>query len=442
MLSSPSTVDKLLLLLLAVPSSAQMAARARGVPSAVPSLNIRAVSNGHAVPMLTPLSSVPSFPSLSPSLSVPAFPAPNSAPADAFAAPAPLAAATLVAPQAAARLSASAAAVQAVVDSGALSERAPAEQGRSGADASFAALTGEPFSARRDGLSAPSSPPPAAPGPSLSAPADAPSPAPAAPPGPKQSDVKVRAVTAAVIIPAQVLLIHAGGAVFAGFVVLLSFQMLRELGAMLEKGGRPVDRAAMTLAGTGVAAAVALGLPVAASLALAAAGVLLREMTGARSPDRAAWTLFGAAVLGALPAFLAPLRALPQGELLTLLAFSAAWAVDTGAYVAGKTLGRHKLAPLVSPGKTWEGSIGGFLAAAATAAAFAWAVPGLLTWPQAAGVALIVGVVGQVSGLANSMIKRAMGVKDSGTLLPGHGGALDRFDTFVLTAALLFALLA
>jgi phosphatidate cytidylyltransferase len=198
----------------------------------------------------------------------------------------------------------------------------------------------------------------------------------------------------------------------------------------------------MTLAGTGVAAAVALGLPVAAALALAAAGVLLREMTASRSPDRAAWTLFGAAVLGALPAFLAPLRALPQGELLTLMAFSAAWAVDTGAYVAGKTLGRRKLAPLISPGKTWEGSIGGFLAAAGTVAAFAWLVPGLLSWPQALGVALVIGVLGQVSGLANSMIKRAMGVKDSGTLLPGHGGALDRFDTFVLTAALLFALLA
>lgn len=439
----------LLVVLLCAPAHSVVA---RQRVASIPALPGPASVAGAVRPVTATLSPSPATPA--PSLSALAFSGPSaslspSPPASLPSKPAPALAA---AGPAAARVAASAAAVSAVADYGALREDAPAEQGRSGADASFAALTGEHFSSRRDrslpvvtfvpGNAAPDGVSAIV---TLAAPAGAPAPGTppvAPPPAPKKSDVKARAVTAAVIIPAQLLLIHLGGAVFAGFVVLLSFQMLRELGAMLEKGGRPVDRKAMTLAGTAAAASVALGLPAAAALALAGAGVLLREMTTTRSPDRAAWTFFGAAALGVLPVFLAPLRALPQGEALTLLVFAAAWAVDTGAYVAGKTLGRHKLAPLVSPGKTWEGSIGGLLAAGAVVAAFAWAVPGLLTLPQAAGVTLVIGVIGQVSGLSNSLIKRAMGVKDSGTLLPGHGGALDRFDTFVLTAALLFALLA
>lgn len=429
----------MILLAFFLPVSAHSAVltRVRAVSPAVPAVSFRAPVNASPLINGAP-SSLPLTPSLAPtpsmlSLSVPAPLAPAAVPADA---PRAIAAAQAVP----VRIAVAAESVQSVVASGALKADAPSESSRGAADASFAALTGESFTARRGDVSLPVS---ASVMPALAAPSDAPAPAPSQPPAPKKkSDVLPRAVTAAVIIPAQMLLIHLGGAVFGGFVVLLSFQMLRELGAMLEKGGRPVDRTAMTLAGTAAALAVALGAPLAAVLAGSAAAVLLREMTTTRSPDRAGWTFFGAAVLGALPAFLAPLRGLPHGEALTFLAFAAAWAVDTGAYAAGKAFGRHKLAPLISPGKTWEGSIGGAAAVALTVGGFLWLAPGLLTPLQALGVVVVMGVIGQVSGLSNSMVKRAMGVKDSGTLLPGHGGALDRFDTFVLTAALLFALLA
>jgi phosphatidate cytidylyltransferase len=121
--------------------------------------------------------------------------------------------------------------------------------------------------------------------------------------------------------------------------------------------------------------------------------------------------------------------------------FTAVWATDTFAYIVGKTLGRHKIAPVLSPKKTWEGSIGGFLAALATALAFKHFMPDLFSWRTAAIVGAAIGVVGQLSGFAASMIKRSAGVKDSGRLLPGHGGFLDRFDSFLLTAPLVYWLL-
>lgn len=102
------------------------------------------------------------------------------------------------------------------------------------------------------------------------------------------------------------------------------------------------------------------------------------------------------------------------------------WANDTGAYLVGKPLGRHKLMPRVSPGKSWEGFAGGLLAAGSVAAAvfgWKWAVMGVA-----------VGALSTVGDLTESAWKRRRGIKDSGQLMPGHGGALDRFDGFLYAA--------
>lgn len=102
------------------------------------------------------------------------------------------------------------------------------------------------------------------------------------------------------------------------------------------------------------------------------------------------------------------------------------WANDTGAYLVGKPLGRHKLWPRVSPGKSWEGFIGGLIAAALVAGAvFGWSM-----W----GVGAAVGALATAGDLTQSAWKRRLGIKDSGTLIPGHGGILDRFDGFVYAA--------
>ncbi|OGX88023.1 hypothetical protein BEN48_10390 [Hymenobacter glacialis] len=112
------------------------------------------------------------------------------------------------------------------------------------------------------------------------------------------------------------------------------------------------------------------------------------------------------------------------------------WASDIGAYAAGKTFGKHKLAPSISPGKTWEGWAGGFLLTLAVGWALTFMLPDvpLAHLLVAAGV---VAVFGPLGDLAESMLKRSVGVKDSGTFMPGHGGLLDRFDAFLLVLPVL-----
>jgi len=124
-----------------------------------------------------------------------------------------------------------------------------------------------------------------------------------------------------------------------------------------------------------------------------------------------------------------------------LLALLVTWLSDTCAYLVGRTWGRRKLSPRVSPNKTVEGAGGGLVAAALTAVLCNWGFGMGLGSGTALGVGLLLGVVGQLGDLAESMLKRSRGVKDSGTLIPGHGGMLDRIDAllFVLVSAWLLA---
>ena len=137
------------------------------------------------------------------------------------------------------------------------------------------------------------------------------------------------------------------------------------------------------------------------------------------------------------PLFAALLTLLRLGLEYFLFVLFIVWVADGGAYFAGKYLGRVKLAPAISPGKTWEGVIGGLVlvAALATAAATWKGLPISVLLPFCLGVAAI-SVVGD---LTVSMFKRTVGVKDSGTLFPGHGGVLDRIDS-IAAAAPVFAL--
>ena len=144
-----------------------------------------------------------------------------------------------------------------------------------------------------------------------------------------------------------------------------------------------------------------------------------------------------------VPAFVALARlqistdGFARGPLLVLWLILMVCAADIGAYFAGRAWGRHKLAPRVSPGKTWEGALGGLLMVAlmATAGAVNFGLP-----PLAVAVfGLGVGIFSIVGDLTESMFKRAAALKDSGTLLPGHGGLLDRIDS-VTAAAPLYAL--
>ena len=119
--------------------------------------------------------------------------------------------------------------------------------------------------------------------------------------------------------------------------------------------------------------------------------------------------------------------------LLPLSVFVFLWGNDSGAYCCGSLLGRHKLFPRISPGKSWEGSIGGAVFVLVAAWAISSFLDGqMLTLPEWLGLGLTVVVFGTWGDLVESLFKRTLGIKDSGNILPGHGGMLDRFDSSLL----------
>lgn len=113
------------------------------------------------------------------------------------------------------------------------------------------------------------------------------------------------------------------------------------------------------------------------------------------------------------------------------------WMTDSGAYFVGKTFGKHKIAPKVSPKKSWEGLIGGAICAIIVSIAAQVGLQVTSSIIAAAALGVLISVVGQTGDLLESAVKRYYGVKDSGSILPGHGGILDRFDSLFLVAILL-----
>ena len=144
-----------------------------------------------------------------------------------------------------------------------------------------------------------------------------------------------------------------------------------------------------------------------------------------------------AGILVLVPLYIALMILYTAGPMILLFALLIVWVADSGAYFAGKTMGRVKLAPQISPGKTWEGVIGGLVAVILlTILRSVWVETDLAVLVP---FCLAVGALSIVGDLTVSMFKRTAGVKDSGTLFPGHGGVLDRIDS-VAAAAPLFAL--
>lgn len=175
--------------------------------------------------------------------------------------------------------------------------------------------------------------------------------------------------------------------------------------------------------------AVALGLSLAELWSLRAAGVVavMELVVVVVGLGALAWLRANSE-----PIF-GPLR-VPSELLVTLL---AVWAADVAAYAVGSTVGRRRIAPRISPGKTWEGTIAGFVAAALVVVL--WERPFLAFPAWGYAVAPLIGPVGFAGDLLESWLKRRAGVKDSGTLLPGHGGVLDRIDSLVASAILVAA---
>ncbi|WP_371190465.1 phosphatidate cytidylyltransferase [Weissella viridescens] len=116
------------------------------------------------------------------------------------------------------------------------------------------------------------------------------------------------------------------------------------------------------------------------------------------------------------------------------------WTTDSGAYMIGRKIGKHKLAPAISPNKTWEGSIGGTVSAVLVAAVYAYFVSLHYGWALMVLIAVVISIAGQFGDLIESALKRFYKVKDSGTILPGHGGILDRFDSMLIAFPVFYLL--
>jgi phosphatidate cytidylyltransferase len=156
-----------------------------------------------------------------------------------------------------------------------------------------------------------------------------------------------------------------------------------------------------------------------------------------------AWTLTGILYMGWMLGYYVALRQLDHGRELVILAVFTTFACDTSAFFVGRAWGRHHMAPMISPHKTWEGAIGGFVGAVAAALVLRsllslgdWSLP--LNYVEAIGLGCIIGVVAQLGDLLESLLKRRAGVKDSGNLIPGHGGVLDRIDSLVFTGLIVY----
>jgi phosphatidate cytidylyltransferase len=155
-----------------------------------------------------------------------------------------------------------------------------------------------------------------------------------------------------------------------------------------------------------------------------------------------AWTIAGALYVGWMLSYWLSLRGFEDGRSWVYLAILTTFANDTGAYFIGRATGKHKLAPTISEGKTREGAIGGLICAVLGALIIATVInlisPFDFKYWQIILIGFIIGLFAQLGDLVESLLKRNMGVKESGTLLPGHGGILDRFDSLIFVGAVVY----
>jgi phosphatidate cytidylyltransferase len=149
-----------------------------------------------------------------------------------------------------------------------------------------------------------------------------------------------------------------------------------------------------------------------------------------------ALTVMGGLYLGWFLGHFLLLRARPDGLAWTVVAFLATWISDSGAYFVGLTMGRHKLWPRISPKKSWEGSIGGLVTGVLGTMLIAWLAG--LPVGHGAAIGLLIPIITPFGDFAVSMMKRQVDVKDSSTLIPGHGGMLDRLDSLLFAAVVVY----
>lgn len=258
-----------------------------------------------------------------------------------------------------------------------------------------------------------------------------------------------RLLTVLVGLPILIGGIYFGGLPFFFLLLGVSFLALREFYLLADENGYP------TFSWTGVTFGVLIVLSVflngtsfgsvtenqftAAVISLLIVVLCVRSVL--RGPTETLLSEWGVTLLGVMYvawplAHIVLIRDLrPQGLAAAFLLFTMIWAEDIVAYIVGSKWGKHLIAEPISPKKTWEGTIAGLIAAVLVAIVFqATVLRQDLRFVEALFLAISIGILAFISDLSESLIKRVAGMKDSSTILPGHGGLLDRFDSFLLTA--------
>ncbi|MBL8024351.1 MAG: phosphatidate cytidylyltransferase [Elusimicrobia bacterium] len=269
-----------------------------------------------------------------------------------------------------------------------------------------------------------------------------------------------RVLTALVLAPFFLWVLYLGNVPFLAFIFILILLALWEFHRMAEEGGYATQGWAGISAGAlvavsfvfpGIRSSVSfLSQAPAFAVMVALLGLILREMVRrdkGLSMLRLAMSFTGILLIVWPLGYLALIRELRGtngllmngGLMATVFLVALIWTQDTGAWAVGLSIGKHRLAPAVSPKKSWEGAVGGLVAGVLLSLALRELfMKDLFGRGEIVVLAVVLGVLAQISDLTESLVKRCFGVKDSSSLLPGHGGVLDRFDSFLLTAPFLY----
>jgi phosphatidate cytidylyltransferase len=265
--------------------------------------------------------------------------------------------------------------------------------------------------------------------------------------------LRSRVLVVAVLLPIGLVVIAVGGWAYVALIALVLGLAAWEYCQMFRRGGFQPAAVLVILGTLGLVLGRALdGFTSGAWLLslMVLASMTYHLVAYERGRDAAGSemgiTIAGVLYFGWIGAYLVSLRQLPDGLWWVLLALPAVWLADSGAYFIGKSMGRRKFSPRLSPKKTWEGYVGGVLFGTLGGAllAFLWAqffeTGAGITPLNGAILGLVLSVLTPLGDLGESMIKRQVGVKDSSNLLPGHGGAFDRIDSWLWAGVLAYYL--
>ncbi|HPT70009.1 MAG TPA: phosphatidate cytidylyltransferase [Syntrophomonas sp.] len=253
--------------------------------------------------------------------------------------------------------------------------------------------------------------------------------------------LKTRIISAVIGIPVLLFILYQGGLAWTAlFVVLAVFALYEYLDMMRKHGHKPQFIIAygllLLMLFREQTAQYFLPLLLAVILLIVLECVLMYPKF---SLEDIAINFLGAFYIGFLFSFALQMQTIEQPFLAMLLVLLVTWGSDIGGYLFGRLWGKNKMAPLLSPNKTWAGAVGGVVLASAVAIAFGCIFPmNGLTVGQILIMAVIGSAVAQLGDLFESGMKRYFGVKDSGNIIPGHGGVLDRFDSFMLLLPVIY----